>query len=204
MALIKCPECNDMVSNKADICPHCGFSIQKYIESADEIIVCPKCGSSEDYHSNGICCICNSKVVNTHKLFSYKYEDRLTRTKKKNEAFEELKDMGLYDPKFYKMQQMIYNGTYSLNATDEELALKDEYNAKLIEIRTRDGFYEERNRREKELSAPQKITIKCPNCGSTDTKRVTAISRMAGVLTLGLASSSIGKQYMCKRCKYKW
>lgn len=33
MALITCPECNQQVSNKADICIHCGYPIKDYIEN---------------------------------------------------------------------------------------------------------------------------------------------------------------------------
>lgn len=31
MALIKCPECECTVSDKAEICPHCGFSINNHL-----------------------------------------------------------------------------------------------------------------------------------------------------------------------------
>ena len=29
MALINCPECNKEVSDKAEICPHCGYKLPK-------------------------------------------------------------------------------------------------------------------------------------------------------------------------------
>ncbi|MCX6831717.1 MAG: zinc ribbon domain-containing protein, partial [candidate division Zixibacteria bacterium] len=35
--LISCPECNAKVSDKAHICPHCGFQI-------DTLVKCPDCG----------------------------------------------------------------------------------------------------------------------------------------------------------------
>ncbi len=34
MALIKCPECKKKISNTAEKCPHCGFDVQRYLESA--------------------------------------------------------------------------------------------------------------------------------------------------------------------------
>ncbi|GFI44867.1 hypothetical protein IMSAGC019_00175 [Lachnospiraceae bacterium] len=37
MALINCPECNREVSDKADICPNCGFGVAKYIERQNKI-----------------------------------------------------------------------------------------------------------------------------------------------------------------------
>ena len=36
MALIKCPECDKKVSDKAESCPHCGYSFKRKIEINDE------------------------------------------------------------------------------------------------------------------------------------------------------------------------
>lgn len=46
--------------------------------------------------------------------------------------------------------------------------------------------------------------VKCPNCGSMNTKRISTSSRVASVAMTGIASSKIGKQYRCIHCKYKW
>ena len=51
---------------------------------------------------------------------------------------------------------------------------------------------------------PDVTVIKCPNCGSTNTKYITTANRMTSVAMVGIASDKIGKQYECKRCKYKW
>ena len=37
MALINCPECDKKISDKAKICPNCGFPIQEYLNSQVEI-----------------------------------------------------------------------------------------------------------------------------------------------------------------------
>lgn len=47
-------------------------------------------------------------------------------------------------------------------------------------------------------------TLKCPVCGSTNVKRISDLNRTVSVATLGLASSKIGKQYECGKCKHKW
>lgn len=36
MALIKCPECGKEISNKSEICVHCGYSIKNTIEEIKE------------------------------------------------------------------------------------------------------------------------------------------------------------------------
>lgn len=35
MTLIKCPECNAVVSNTAKTCPHCGHNIKKHFAKRD-------------------------------------------------------------------------------------------------------------------------------------------------------------------------
>lgn len=45
---------------------------------------------------------------------------------------------------------------------------------------------------------------KCPTCGSTNVKRITTANRAVSVLTLGILSGKIGKNYECLDCKAKW
>lgn len=44
----------------------------------------------------------------------------------------------------------------------------------------------------------------CPNCNSNETRKISSIGRVASVGTYGLASSTIGKQYICDKCGHKW
>lgn len=46
MAMIKCPECGQAVSDKARSCPNCGNPI-------DTKVYCPKCGSSDVHVISG-------------------------------------------------------------------------------------------------------------------------------------------------------
>ena len=38
MALIKCPECGQMISNKAEKCPKCGYQMQDSLDTAEEAV----------------------------------------------------------------------------------------------------------------------------------------------------------------------
>lgn len=49
MALINCPECNREVSDKAEICPNCGFGVAKYIERQNKIIKIQEEAEKEAY-----------------------------------------------------------------------------------------------------------------------------------------------------------
>lgn len=44
----------------------------------------------------------------------------------------------------------------------------------------------------------------CPMCGSHKVKNIGAGRKLAGVATLGLASKSIGRNYQCNHCNYRW
>ncbi len=44
----------------------------------------------------------------------------------------------------------------------------------------------------------------CPMCGSHKIKTIGAGKKAVGVLTIGLASKNIGKNYQCADCQYKW
>lgn len=46
--------------------------------------------------------------------------------------------------------------------------------------------------------------IKCPNCSSIKTSKISTTGRVASGLTFGLFSSSIGKTWKCNKCGYKW
>lgn len=42
MALIKCPECGNDVSNKAPFCPHCGVPVSSREAPATRLVISPK------------------------------------------------------------------------------------------------------------------------------------------------------------------
>ena len=63
MALINCPECNKEISDKAEICPHCGYKLPKQ-EPMFQGVYCPKCLKAS-WTKDGIgetCIFCNTKM----------------------------------------------------------------------------------------------------------------------------------------------
>ena len=51
MALIKCPECKNSISNKAEKCPHCGVPASYFADLGQELEVAP--ASQLDYKNLG-------------------------------------------------------------------------------------------------------------------------------------------------------
>lgn len=45
---------------------------------------------------------------------------------------------------------------------------------------------------------------KCPTCGSTNIKPITATERATSIIGLGIFSKKINKTYKCLNCKYTW
>lgn len=63
---------------------------------------------------------------------------------------------------------------------------------------------DEFKRAEKERERLSKLPA-CPICGSKENvKRIGSFSRSMSVLAWGIASSKVGKQYECLKCKHKW
>lgn len=86
MALLKCIECNNDVSEFAEICPKCGCPVsktkeerEKLIQNFDDIITCPLCkvkrSKSEIISNNNKCRVCGYDFMTT--------EDELKKMKEK-------------------------------------------------------------------------------------------------------------------------
>ena len=70
MALIECPECEKMISDKAQFCPNCGLPFEETFSSEDIIDVqCPICKSNEIVERDGcrFCSLCGYVLSVTDK-----------------------------------------------------------------------------------------------------------------------------------------
>lgn len=47
-------------------------------------------------------------------------------------------------------------------------------------------------------------TIKCPTCGSTNTKKISALSKGVSVGLFGIFSQKVKHQFHCNSCGYEW
>lgn len=64
--------------------------------------------------------------------------------------------------------------------------------------------------REKRIEAAKQETkidnqIKCPNCKSSNVKKISGLSKAGSVALFGIFSiSKVSKTYECKSCSYRW
>jgi DNA-directed RNA polymerase subunit RPC12/RpoP len=50
-----------------------------------------------------------------------------------------------------------------------------------------------------------KLVVKCPNCSSTNTQKISGTSKAASALAFGIFSmGKLTKTWECKTCKYRW
>ena len=52
--------------------------------------------------------------------------------------------------------------------------------------------------------SPSSNTPKCPHCSSTNFRRISTAGKIVSTGVFGLASSTIGKTFVCNKCGYKW
>lgn len=71
MAMIKCPNCNEDISDKAMKCVHCGYILKK-----ETGIFCEECGA-ELKENEKVCSNCGCPVVNTDKSNNYVRKSKL-------------------------------------------------------------------------------------------------------------------------------
>lgn len=101
----------------------------------------------------------------------------------------------------YGLQSTPY--TIAKNLTFDEL---NRYINELSDLNAEFEIYCESNPQQQKPEQKHKHTIHCPNCGSTNVKKISTTKRLFSAELFGLASSSIGKQFQCmeKNCGYKW
>ena len=82
----------------------------------------------------------------------------------------------------------------------------DEKKVMQVDAINRITNYWGRDTESKPLPQQQPVIHKpsCPNCGSTNIKKIGFASRAVGIMAVGLLSSSIGKTFKCHNCGYKW
>ena len=66
MALIKCSECGQMVSDKAEACPHCGCPVE-------EPMTCPECGQAVN-EGDAYCLKCGCPLGQENNQHAYQYQ----------------------------------------------------------------------------------------------------------------------------------
>ena len=221
MALIKCPECGrENVSDSAEMCPGCGYGIKAHFEKIEQEKL--KEQQRIEYKK--------AKIKRDQEAKERKQKRIRNVPKPERPVFSRglivyivvatifFSWLMLYTPTLYNEEPkggmwilellvfiglplLIYLPNYNKKNEDYQLACKDfeMYQKKIVKEQD-----ETLKRQQKELEQKIANAIKCPNCGSINTKKITTTSRAISTAMVGMASSKIGKQFECKDCGYKW
>ena len=221
MALIKCPECGrENVSDSAEMCPGCGYGIKAHFEKIKQEKL--KEQQRIEYKK--------AKIKRDQEAKEREQKRIRNVPKPERPVFSRglivyivvatifFSWLMLYTPTLYNEEPkggmwilellvfiglplLIYLPNYNKKNEDYQLACKDfeMYQKKIVKEQD-----ETLKRQQKELEQKIANAIKCPNCGSINTKKITTTSRAISTAMVGMASSKIGKQFECKDCGYKW
>ena len=104
--------------------------------------------------------------------------------------------------KSYQRKAQVASGAF--NSIDDVIEYEEQQNKEqeTIIYARQAKIYEEQTRRKKEIQAAQHP--QCPACHGYNTQRISTTKRVVSTSLVGLASSTIGKQYECLDCLHKW
>ena len=109
MALINCPECNREISDKAEMCPHCGYKLSIQ-EPLFQGVYCPSCLDSYIKSDINVCSFCH---VNFKKSIYGTYDE----VKNYGENHPELKQSPDFNQEAYNKRINYVPGEYiSINS----------------------------------------------------------------------------------------
>ena len=234
MALMRCPECGrDSVSDSATMCPGCGYNLKVHFdeirkrekEEKAEAERAQRIKAAFQKNDQNV-----SEEERRKRILKSLEEKRIAKKKEVTTFIAgitvfalglvvlfcmciALPGLNMRLPALICIGMIVLfsalahsaHGEYQQIVADIETASNnlDEY-GKILGDRLRQKVAELKAStkaiaRENELKHPI-----CPNCGGRDTQRISSANRATSVALAGLASSKIGKQYECKKCKHKW
>jgi ribosomal protein L7/L12/DNA-directed RNA polymerase subunit RPC12/RpoP len=176
MPFIKCPMCDKDISPNAVSCPNCGEPMKEKKEIYD------------------ICNVVLVEVLNKNKNYIRIIKQIRDIT---NCGLKEAKDSVDKTP-----STIIKNIDYS-KAEDYKKLFEDL--GAIIELTPLNTDSKFNEFIEVETKINHEVVIKCSNCGSVNTKKISGASKVGSVALFGIFSvGKLTKTYQCNKCGYRW
>lgn len=192
MALLCCPECNEEVSEYAEVCPKCGFPINKFkkdnnLDNTNNLWICPKCGAYSIPNRNIKCGYCKHTMIETN----YNINEGFIKFDKIRRVYQnENPDKDFFEELAKEYGKDIFSKElYDEREEKRSARIRAEYQKR------------EQARQSTQSTQPTSSQVACPYCKSTNTKKISTTGRVASVLSFGLLSKKVGKQWYCNDCK---
>lgn len=188
MAIIICPECNNKISEYADLCPNCGFQLQKYLKenhftNIKGVLVCPKCANIY----NGL----DEKFGMPQRLKCEYCGTFVIQTNENNEGmFKLCNDQENFDKKCIELAKQYGNNQFDKTAFD---------NRYVSMRKSVQDFLDKDKKQTQQSNIP-----KCPTCNSTNIHKISVTSKAINAGMFGLFGNKRKKQFHCDNCGYEW
>lgn len=233
LALITCPECGRQnVSDTAIACPKCGYAIREHFErikeEKEQYKKSIKTRKLQEYQQRIEAEEKQREAEEEQRIIENR---RIEAVNKINNDIEEnkgyIKLFSVLLAPFFGFSIFSFSipglilaaGTFliwlfifsifksKIDKSKKSLQLFESNIEQFDKMIEKEQFYTEvikRNEIERKRRIEEAQHPVCPNCGSKNTHRISTARKIVSTEALGLASSTIGKQYKCDDCKHMW
>lgn len=196
MALIKCPECNKEVSDKAEICVHCGYPISKWIKEKKS----DSSQSNEDIkddNPNNIY-LYREKEYNLTELVDYIKENTHPDVEINSQTWAEARHILRTYISIGKEEDLLISYIHKYRILGTTKDRKKYYEHKKTHVSHTQFNYVPACSNKNNMYNPYQNVVHCPRCGSTS---VTTEEQGYGLFGWIGASQ---KKNLCQKCGHKW
>ena len=196
MALIKCPECNKEVSDKAEICVHCGYPISKWIKEKKS----DSSQSNEDIkddNPNNIY-LYREKEYNLTELVDYIKENTHPDVEINSQTWTEARHILRTYISIGKEEDLLISYIHKYRMLGTTKDRKKYYEHKKTHVSHTQFNYAPACSNKNNMYNPYQNVGRCPRCGSTS---VTTEEQGYGLFGWIGASQ---KKNLCQKCGHKW
>lgn len=164
------------------VCPTCG----NWTSSTDRFPICEFCGNEDVI------------VVSRDEISEIQNDIRnlpepARRKYLTEDANSDIERMGIMTTEYIR-QKYVFNDPRFSKAKFNERERKEEKN-----------YQEFKEQSKRDVAAYYgNPTITCPTCGSTNTKKISGLSKAASVGLFGIFSQKVKHQFHCNSCGYEW
>ena len=164
------------------VCPICG----EWSDTTDRFPVCEFCGNED------VIIVSRDEISeiqnNIRKLPEPARRKYLT-----EDANSDIERMGIMTTEYIRQKYVFNDPRFS----------KSKFNER--ERKEEKDYQEFKEQSKRDVAAYYgHPTITCPTCGSTNTKKISGLSKAASVGLFGIFSQKVKHQFHCNSCGYEW
>ena len=199
MALIHCPECNKEVSDRAEICVHCGYPISKWIkkENSNSSQSNEVNEDVKDDNSNNIY-LYREKKYNLTDLVDYIKENTHPDVEINSQTWAEARHILRTYISIGKEEDLLISYIHKYRMLGTAKDRKKYYEHKKSHVSHTQFNYAPAYSNKNNMYNSSQNVVHCPRCGSTS---VTTEEQGYGLFGWIGASQ---KKNLCQKCGHKW